>query len=234
MQTQHHRISMKKLYDSKEKRTVVRLFLWFLLIAGNVHFYYTQEVVWALESVSRVETMTFVAFMDVSLFLFLLIWQSWDGFDSEISIRYLFSFGLAIFGYRVFYPAFFNAFHAVKEMPEIYTLSGDATVLTILGTPMIIACFWTFAGISPLEALDIYKGRERKKKGSGILGAFFSGLRKGFNDSFKKSFDASFKKSMGLAKVEPKEANEALAKAGGVNVLDINQERERVTSFKSQ
>ena len=72
---------MKQLYDTPEKRTIARLFLWFLLIAGNMHFYYCQQVAWAIESPSRIETMVFVAFLDICLFASLLLWQEWDGFE---------------------------------------------------------------------------------------------------------------------------------------------------------
>ena len=142
---------MKKLYNSKEKRTVLRLLLWFLLIAGNVHFYYAQNVAWAIESASRIETMIFVAFLDVSLFLSLLIWQGYDGFDSDVSIRYLFSFGLAILSYVVFYPAFYNSVHTVAEIKGVYTLSGHPVVLTGYAVLASIAAFWTFTGMFPTE-----------------------------------------------------------------------------------
>ncbi len=162
---------MKALYNTKEKRTVLRLFLWFLLIAGNVHFYYTQKVVWALEAASRIETTVFVSFLDIIIFLMLIIWQAWDDFDSEILIRYFFSFGLAILSYVVFYPAFYNSVHAAREIKEIYTLSGHPVVLTGYAVLASIAAFWTFTGMFPTEALDVYQGRERKKRFSGLSNA---------------------------------------------------------------
>lgn len=216
---------MKKLYDSKEKRTVIRLFLWFLLIAGNVHFYYTQNVAWAIESASRIETMIFVAFLDVTFFLFILIWQGWDSFDSEISIRYLFSFGLSILSYVVFYPAFYNSIHATKELAEIYTLSGHPVVLTGYAVLAAIAAFWTFTGMFPTEAVDIYRGRERKKMFTGdisnaIMIWFQSRIEKSRKNITNKMYkdainvnDAIIKKTMSLAKPDDNK------------ILDTNQER---------
>ncbi len=142
---------MNQLYDTKEKRTIARLFLWFLLIAGNSHFYYIKNVKWALETASRGETASFVAFLDISLFLLLIIWQAWDSFDGEILIRYFFSFGLAILSYVVFYPAFYNSVHAARKMKEIYTLSGHPVVLTGYAVLASIAAFWTFTGMFPTE-----------------------------------------------------------------------------------
>ena len=155
---------MKQLYNTPEKRTITRLFLWFLLIAGNVHFYYAQNVPWAIESVSRGETMAFVAFLDVCMFLTLISWQNWDGFEKGIGLRYFFSFGLAVLSYVVFYPAYFNAVHAVKEIIEIYTLSGHPVVLTGYAVLASIAAFWTFTGMFPTEAWDILRGRERQNR----------------------------------------------------------------------
>ena len=197
---------MKALYNSKEKRTVLRLFLWFLLIAGNVHFYYTQKVAWALETASRVETMTFVAFLDVSLFLLILIWQGWDNFDSDISIRYFFSFGLAILSYVVFYPAFYNSIHAIAEIKGIYTLSGHPVVLTGYAVLAAIAAFWTFTGMFPTEAIDVYRGRELKKR-------FFT-------EAIMTWLESRIEKGKArLRKIEPEDAK----------VIEISQER----SFKN-
>ena len=204
---------MKKLYDSKEKRTVLRLLLWFLLIAGNVHFYYTQEITWALEVASRGETMFFVAFLDVTLFLSLLIWQGWDSFDSEISIRYLFSFGLSILSYVVFYPAFYNSFHAIAEIKGVYTLSGHPVVLTGYAVLASIAAFWTFTGMFPTEAINVYQGRERKKR---FLGTISNSIMTWLESRIDKG-------RMKLRKTEPERKE----------ILDINQERERLKSFKN-
>ncbi|MCK5607119.1 hypothetical protein KAR91_34870 [Candidatus Pacearchaeota archaeon] len=198
---------MKALYDSKEKRTVLRLFLWFLLIAGNVHFYYAQNVAWALEAASRIETTVFVSFLDVSLFLLILVWQGWDGFDSDISIRYFFSFGLSILSYVVFYPAFYNSVHAIAKIKGIYTLSGHPVVLTGYAVLAAIAAFWTFTGMFPTEAVDVYRGREPKKR-------FFDGL----SNVFMIWLESIVEKSKArLRKTEPEKTK----------VLDINQERER-------
>lgn len=155
---------MKVLYNSKEKRTVLRLFLWFLLIAGNVHFYYILKVSWALETASRIETAFFVSFIDITMFLSIVVWQDWDGFDIDISIRYFFSFGLSILSYAVFYPAFYNYIHAIEEIKEIYTLSGHPVVLSGYAVLAAISAFWTFTGMFPTEAFSILNGRDRRKR----------------------------------------------------------------------
>jgi len=155
---------MKQLYNTKEKRTIARLFLWFLLISGNVHFYYIQKIAWAAESDSRTETLAFVIFLSAFAFMSLLTWQKWDGFKQGIGLRYFFSFGLAVLSYVVFYPAYFNAFNAVEEITSIYTLSGHPVVLTGYAILASIAAFWTFTGMFPTEAWDILKGREKKNR----------------------------------------------------------------------
>ena len=199
---------MKTLYNTQEKRTVIRLFLWFLLIAGNAHFYYTQEVDWALETASRVETTVFVSFLDVSLFLCLLIWQGWDGFDSDISIRYFFSFGLSILSYVVFYPAFYNSIHAISEIKGIYTLSGHPVVLTGYAVLASIAAFWTFTGMFPTEAVDVYQGRERKKRFNG-----------GLSTALMLWLESRIEKG-----------RSRLRKAENTGVIEMSQEREKISS----
>ena len=201
---------MKTLYNTQEKRTILRLFLWFLLIAGNVHFYYAQNVEWALETASRIETTTFVIFMDVVLFLFILIWQGWDSFDSEISIRYFFSFGLAILSYVVFYPAFYNSIHAIKEIKEIYTLSGHPVVLTGYAVLALIAAFWTFTGMFPTEAIDVYQGRERKKRFTG-----------GLSNALMLWIES---------RIEKNKARFQRIKPENTRIIDMNQEREKISS----
>lgn len=155
---------MKQLYNTPEKRTITRLFLWFLLIAGNMHFYYCQQVQWAIESPSRIETMVFVAFLDICMFASLLLWQEWDGFERGIVLRFLSSFALAIFGYMIFYPAFYNSVHATTELKEIYTLFGHPVVLVQVGIMESIAVFWTFMGMSPVRAWDVWHGREKQSR----------------------------------------------------------------------
>ena len=216
---------MKVLYNTPEKRTITRLILWFLLIAGNVHFYYTQKVDWALETTSRIETITFVVFLNVSLFLFLLIWQAWDEFDSEISIRYFFSFGLAILSYVVFYPAFYNSVHAAAEIKGIYTLSGHPVVLTGYAVLALIAAFWTFTGMFPTEALDVYHGGKRKKRFVG--GSFSSVLMIWLESRIEKG-------KARLRRTEPEETKiiEMSQEREKISSIDIKQERER--SFKNK
>jgi hypothetical protein len=168
---------MNPLYNTPEKRTVARLILWFLLIAGNVHFYYCKKVMWALETDSRGETMAFVAFLDISLAICLLAWQSWDGFEKGIGLRYFFSFGLAVLSYVVFYPAFYNSVHAFQKIKDIYTLSGHPVVLTGYGILASIAAFWTFTGMFPTEAWDYLRGREKQNRIVNWIHSFSESLK---------------------------------------------------------
>lgn len=155
---------MKKLYNSPEKRTVLRLFLWFIWVTTIVHAYYIERVTWAIETSSRDETLFFAGFIAAGFIIGLYFWQKWDGFSRNILLRYFFSCGIAILSYVVFYPAFFNAFHAVKPDPSIYTLSGHPVVLSGYAVLAFIAAFWSFVGMFPTEAWDELRGREKQSR----------------------------------------------------------------------
>lgn len=155
---------MKKFYDTADKRTVVRLFLWFIWVTTIVHSYYIESVSWAIEKGARDETLFFAGFLAAGFMIGLYFWQRWDGFTRNILLRYGFSCGIAVLSYVVFYPAYFNAFHAPEPMPEIYTLSGHPVVLSGYAVLALIATFWSFAGMFPTEAWDVLRGRERKSR----------------------------------------------------------------------